>query len=334
MIRPMSVAVPKTVTSRPLILGASLFVVGIAVVAGIGGKMSGELALLVGVTLGLSGFGFGPLGSRVASWSLRACIICLGLRTELGELLRASSAGFTYALLTISAALISGWLLGKLFRVETGTSILISSGTAICGGSAIAAIGPAIDAKPAQMTVAFGTVFLLNTVALILLPPMGHYFGMSAHEFGTWAGMAIHDVASVVGAAQTFSPDSLDTATSVKLSRALWIIPLAVGFSWWNSRRQDTTSAGPEAPRRRPSLIPWVMICFLAAAAFRSVCGPAIKPLPVGAVANVAMALTLFLIGTSLTPSTLKAVGPRALFQGASVWLVLLVLSAFVSVHH
>lgn len=344
---PMSAVAHQITLPMSLRLMTALTLVGSAVVAG---WVSGEVALLLGMAMGLSGLGFGAAGSKAATWSLRVCVVMLGFRTELGDLLRASAAGFGYAMLTIGAALVAGWVLGKLLDIESATSTLISAGTAICGGSAIAAVGPAINAKPSQMTVAFGTVFVLNAVSLMMLPSLGHYLGMSPQQFGTFAGMAIHDVASVVGAAQAFGAQSLETATSVKLSRALWIIPLAVGMAWWHNRQPTVRNAhhaatvatsgrtenvgGETPPRKKPSLIPWVMICFLAAAATRSLFSTWFTFLPVGAVAQLAMALTLFLIGTSISISVLKSVGPRAILQGTLVWLVLLLLSAGVALQN
>ena len=204
------------------------------------------------------------------------------------------------------------------------TSALISSGTAICGGSAIAAVGPAINAENEEMSVSLGTVFILNSVALFLFPILGHSLGLSENQFGIWAAIAIHDTSSVVGAAQAYGSEALATATTVKLARALWIAPLALMFAFLY-RKADGASTAKVA-------IPWFIFLFIGAAAFRTYAPAFILPSIYESLVNLAkagMTITLFLIGASLTPQTLKAVGVRPLVQGVLLWIVISIAGLF-----
>ncbi|MGH9393643.1 MAG: YeiH family protein, partial [Terriglobales bacterium] len=203
-----------------------------------------------------------------AKHSLQVSVVLLGFGMNLGAVARAGERGMGLALLTISgtfllAALLAGWL-----RIPSRVSILIAAGTAICGGSAIAAVSAVVDAAEAEMSVAMGTVFLLNAVALYLFPRLGHWLGLSQVQFGTWAGMAIHDISSVVGAASTYGLAALQTATAVKLSRALWIVPVALLAGW----KFKPAIAGAAAKRKLQ--IPWFIGCFLLASLARTLLPP------------------------------------------------------------
>jgi uncharacterized integral membrane protein (TIGR00698 family) len=205
------------------------------------------------------------------------------------------------------------------------TSLLITVGTSICGGSAIAALGPAIGAGAEAMSVSLATVFVLNAVALYLFPVVGHLLHLGQHQFAIWAAIAIHDTSSVVGAAASYGPAALQEATVLKLARALWIIPLTVGAAAI-TRRGD----GPQAVSR-PVAIPWFIGLFLVAALVRSV-GPASLLVVWEALAHLARAalvVTLFLIGAGLSRGTLRSVGVRPLLQGAVLWLLVGGLTLF-----
>jgi uncharacterized integral membrane protein (TIGR00698 family) len=217
--------------------------------------------------------------------------------------------------------LLLGLLIGRRLRMNQRTSMLISAGTAICGGSAIAAVSSVTDADEGDVTVAMGVVFLLNGAALYLFPPVGHALHLTGHQFGTWAGVAIHDISSVVGAASRYGLDALQTSTAVKLSRALWIVPVTLALS---SRHRQNADAGAEQRTPRKVHIPWFIGLFLLASVCRSVipavaaAGPALTDL-----ARRGLTLTLFLIGSGLSSATLKAVGWKALVQGMVLWIII-----------
>ncbi len=236
-----------------------------------------------------------------------------------------------FAALTIAATLGLGWWLGKLLGILPKTSALISAGTAICGGSAIAAVGSVIGVAEGEITVAMGTVFILNAVALYLFPVLGHAMDMSQAQFGTWAGVAIHDISSVVGAASHYGLSALQTATAVKLSRALWIIPVAFGAAYaFRPGKAAVTAGTAEAlPAEKPKVkVPWFVGFFLLASVLRSyVPGVAAAAPALSHTATVGLTLTLFLIGAGLSARTLRTVGWRPLLQGVLLWVFISVAS-------
>lgn len=252
----------------------------------------------------------------VQKYLLQASVVGLGFGIHFDAVVRAGSTGVVLTVATIAGTLALGWLLGRWFAVERVTGQLISTGTAICGGSAIAAMGPVLGAEARTMSVALGCVFLLNAVALFVFPPLGHAVGLTPEQFGWWAAIAIHDTSSVVGAAAKFSPDALAIAVPVKLARALWILPLVAGAAWWQRR------AGAKAA------MPWFVLLFMAASLVATFipAGAAIYPwLARGAKAG--LAVTLFLIGASLSKSYLVGVGWRPFALGATLWLMVTVVS-------
>lgn len=246
---------------------------------------------------------------------LQLCVVLLGFGMDLGVVLRAGARGLGLAIVSIAATLALGALLGRALGVPKVTSTLVAAGTAICGGSAIAAVGAAIGAPSADMAVAMGTIFLLNAVALYVYPVVGHLIGLSPDAFGTWAGVGIHDVSSVLGAASAFDPASVAPATAVKLSRALWIVPVTLG-----ARRLYGRPGG--AP------VPWFIAGFLAASALRTAL-PALAPVAPFAVlaAKVGLAAVLTMIGSTLSVSALRAVGWRPLAQGVALWVFISLLA-------
>ena len=278
------------------------------------------LALGLGALLALT------LGNPVASlttpasrWLLQGAVVGLGFGIPIRTVLSAGSSGVGYTALGIAAALTAGLLLGHWFRVERQTSLLITAGTSICGGSAIAAVGPAIGAGPEAMSVALATVFVLNAVALYLFPPIGHLLHLSQHQFAVWAALGIHDTSSVVGAAASYGHAALQEATILKLVRALWIIPVTLAAAALAHRWQ----LGGES--RRGLKLPWFIGLFVLAAVARSSLPASALPVLDGMVhaARVALVLTLFLIGLGLTRETLRRVGHRPLVQGVLLWVVL-----------
>jgi uncharacterized integral membrane protein (TIGR00698 family) len=291
---------------------------------------SPAVALALGAALAiLLGNPFRRPSQHAAKWLLQSSVVLLGFGMDLPTVLRAGSGGFAFAAVSIAATLLLGRFLGNWLKVAPHASALISAGTAICGGSAIAAVGSALDADEGDMTVAMGTVFLLNAAALYLFPVLGHALHLTPHQFGTWAGVAIHDVSSVVGAASRYGPGALETATAVKLSRALWIVPVVVGMAWASDRHRTATVgnasfgfATPAPIRRRQVQVPWFIGLFLLASVARSfVPGVAGAAPALSHVAVTALTLTLFLIGGGLDRDTLAAVGWKALLQGTLLWV-------------
>ena len=278
---------------------------------------SPPVALGLGLILALTiGSPYPSLSGKPTKYLLQASVILLGFGMDLGAVYKAGKDGILFTIATIFGTLILGYFVGKLLSVPAKTSTLISSGTAICGGSAIAAVGPAIDAGSEEMSVSLGTVFVLNSIALLLFPLIGHALNLTQNQFGVWSAIAIHDTSSVVGAAGTYGPEALAVATTVKLARALWIAPVALMFAYIY-RKKDSASKAKIA-------IPWFIFLFLGATAVRTYLSifPSIYDSLVN-LAKAGMTLTLFLIGASLSRQTLKAVGVRPLFQGVLLWIVI-----------
>jgi uncharacterized integral membrane protein (TIGR00698 family) len=280
---------------------------------------SPPIALALGLLLAFTiGNPFPELSGKPTKYLLQASVILLGFGMNLEAIVKAGREGILFTIATIFGTLALGYVAGRFLVVPTKTSTLISSGTAICGGSAIAAVGPVINAEHDEMSVSLGTVFILNSVALFLFPVLGHALGLTENQFGIWAAIAIHDTSSVVGAAQAYGAEALAIATTVKLARALWIAPIALMFAFLY-RKSDTETKAKVA-------IPWFIFLFIGAAAFRTYAPTFIVPSIFDSLVNLAkagMTMTLFLIGASLTPSTLKKVGIRPLIQGVLLWIVI-----------
>ena len=288
----------------------------LALICAASGLVSPPIALAMGLLYGLTLPHAFEAGSRKLSrYLLQASVVGLGFGMNLHEVVRAGRSGFFYTLLSISFALIAGMALGQLFRVPKISAFLISTGTAICGGSAIAAVGPITDASDEQMAVSLGTVFVLNSIALLIFPFIGAALKLTQNQFGLWAALAIHDTSSVVGAAAKYGATALAVGTTVKLARALWIVPLALATAMY---------MGSKAKIQWP----WFIALFCLAA----VCN---TYLPAGTPAyavlykagRLGLTATLFLIGTGISITTLKQVGHRPLLQGIVLWLLISVAS-------
>lgn len=245
---------------------------------------------------------------------LQASVVGLGFGMNLQQVLKAGAGGFVYTAGGIAFAMAGGTWLGRRLEVPATTSYLIATGTAICGGSAIAAMGPIVGAGQEEMSVSLGTVFLLNSAALILFPAIGSALALSQEQFGLWAALAIHDTSSVVGAAAKFGAGALAVGTTVKLARALWIVPMSLGTA---------------ALRRSKAQVqwPWFILFFAGAAALNTYApAPAVyKRLYAGGKAG--LTATLFLIGTGISRAALRKVGPRPLLQGVLLWFAVAALS-------
>ncbi len=276
------------------------------------GWISPPVALAAGLGFALTlGNPFPDAAGRAAKWLLQASVVGLGFGMNLHAVWAAGRTGFWFTIATILGTLLLGFLLGRWLKVESQTSLLVSAGTAICGGSAIAAVGAVLDADAKAMSVSLCTVFVLNAVALFVFPPLGHALGMDQSHFGLWSAIAIHDTSSVVGAAAKYGDAALSVATPVKLARALWIFPIALGLA----------AIGRRHPAKKLKL-PWFIFAFLAAAGLRTLWpqGEAAYD-AVKQVAKVGLTLTLFLIGAGLSRNAIRTVGFRPMLQGVLLWI-------------
>jgi uncharacterized integral membrane protein (TIGR00698 family) len=282
---------------------------------------SPALALVLGAIFGLVfTHPFATQSRKYSRMLLQAAVVGLGFAMDLRQVLRAGASGFFYTVVGIAFALGLGLAIGKMFAVQQRAAYLISVGTAICGGSAIAAVGPVMDATDEEMSVSIGTVFLLNAAGLIIFPIIGHAIGLTEPAFGLWAALAIHDTSSVVGAATQYGAIALAVATTVKLARALWIVPLTLGTAAWRHKGAE----------QRKIAWPWFIGLFLIAAAVKTYV-PAGQPVYPSLVwlAKIALTVTLFLIGTGISRASLKRVGVRPLAQGVLLWVAVALFSLF-----
>lgn len=285
-------------------------------------RISAGIALVAGILLALTlGNPFQALTRKWTHTLLALSVVGLGAGMDLRAVAKAGLQGLGYTVVSISASMALGLFLARRFRLNRDTGLLVTVGTAICGGSAIAAVAPVIQAEEHDTSVALATVFLLNAVALLLFPVVGHGLHLSQHQFGLWAALAIHDTSSVVGAAMQYGPKALEVATTVKLARALWIVPLTMAVGAMQRRKGTEVEQGRA---RRP----WFILGFIAAAALVTWV-PALRPAGhvVAAVSRQALVLTLFIIGANLTRSAVRAVGVRPLAQGVGLWVCMAGLS-------
>ena len=288
-------------------------------------------ALVAGILFALLiGHPFVHWNHNVTKWLLQICVVLLGFGMNLPVVLRLGLNGSVFAATTIGATLLLGYWLGRKLALDSKTSTLISVGTAICGGSAIAAVSSVIGASEAEIAVSIGTIFLLNAVALYVFPLAGHLLHLSQAQFGLWAGVAIHDISSVVGAGMSYGPDALTTATAVKLSRTLWIVPLTLALAFGIARRKPA-GADVEVSRRNKHFkiaVPWFIGFFLLASLLRSYV-PVISTWSpqLSEIARRGMILVLFLIGTSLSLRALRSVGWRTVVTGLTLWLFVSIAS-------
>ena len=293
-------------------MAKNIFFIGMILAAS--GLVSPPAALVGGIIYGFSfTHPFHLAARQLSKLLLQASVVGLGFGMDLQQVLHVGTTGFFYTAGSITFAMLLGWGLGTLLTVRKGTSFLITAGTAICGGSAIAAIAPITDVGEEEIAVSLGTVFLLNSVALLVFPVIGTALHLTQTQFGLWSALAIHDTSSVVGATAKFGVVALAVGTTVKLARALWIVPLSVGTAMVkksNSRIQW----------------PWFILLFCLAAMANTYLHtfqgfyPGLKHLGV-----IGLTVTLFLIGTGLSKKTLQEVGVRPLLQGILLWIIVAV---------
>jgi uncharacterized integral membrane protein (TIGR00698 family) len=278
------------------------------------------IALLVGLIFAFTFKNPYPKFNKKASkYLLQASVVGYGFGMNLQESLRSGAEGMSFTIVSVVGVMVFGVLLGYWLHVERKTAYLISSGTAICGGSAIAAVGPVVKANENQMAVSLGVIFILNALALFIFPPIGHMFDMSQTQFGTWAAIAIHDTSSVVGAGAAYGSEAQNVATLIKLTRALWIIPLALATMLIFREKGSKVS------------IPWFIFLFILAMLINTYAG---LPEAFGQCmkfwATKGMVVTLFLIGASLSLSSIKAVGLKPLLLAVALWIIIGVSSFLV----
>lgn len=275
------------------------------------GFVSPPVALAMGLVFGLTLSHPYPRATKMFSkFLLQASVVGLGFGMNLHQVLQAGRSGFLYTMLGISFALLAGMGLGAILSVARVPAFLISTGTAICGGSAIAAVGPITQASDEEMAVALGTVFVLNSIALLIFPAIGTALKLTQSQFGLWAALAIHDTSSVVGAAAKYGTIALGVATTVKLARALWIVPLSLATAMVRGAKAKIQW-------------PWFIGLFCLAALCNTYlpAGVHVYSLAVK-IAKIGLTATLFLIGTGISVATIKSVGHRPLLQGIILWLL------------
>jgi uncharacterized integral membrane protein (TIGR00698 family) len=298
------------------ILIKTFFFAGLIISAS--GYISPPIALTAGIIFGLSVAHPLPADSKdLSRFLLQASVVALGFGMNLDEVIKAGRSGFVYTALGISFALMVGLGLGKLLQVQGNSSFLITTGTAICGGSAIAAVGPIIQANEQEMAVSLATIFVLNSVALLLFPLIGRALHLTEPQFGLWAALAIHDTSSVVGAASKYGATALVVGTTVKLARALWIVPLAL-----------VTAAVKRSDSRVK--LPWFILFFCLAAVVNTYV-PAASHFTtlLFTLGRFGLTATLFLIGSSISRTALEEVGWRPLAQGMLLWMAVALTSLY-----
>ena len=271
------------------------------------------LALFLGLAFALvCGQAHPKFNKKTSKYLLQYSVVGLGFGMNLHSALASGKEGMEFTVISVIGTLVIGWFIGrKLLKVDRNTSYLISSGTAICGGSAIAAVGPVVKANDSEMSVALATIFILNAIALFIFPVIGHALGMSQHEFGTWAAIAIHDTSSVVGAA--YGEEALKVATTIKLTRALWIIPMAFATSFiFKSKGQKIS-------------IPWFIFFFVLAMIVNTYLLGSVPEVgaAINGLARKTLTITMFFIGASLSIDVVKSVGLKPLVQGVLLWVVI-----------
>ncbi|MCG2417579.1 putative sulfate exporter family transporter [Aequorivita sp. F47161] len=287
----------------------------------ISGYVSSPVALVGGFLFSyFLGHPFLALNSKAVNWLLKIAVVGLGFGMNLVETVNAGKEGFLLTVFSIAATLILGYFIGKLLKMDRKGSHLISSGTAICGGSAIAAVAPVINASEKDISISLGVIFLLNSIALIVFPPLGHLLGLSQHQFGLWCAIAIHDTSSVVGAAYTFGEEALKVATTVKLARALWIIPLSILSVFLFKGKGKSVK------------IPYFIFFFILAIILNSYLPiPEFLTTGITSVSKSLLVLTLFLIGAGLSVDKIKSAGFKPMILGVSLWIFISV-SAIIAI--
>lgn len=273
--------------------------------------ISPAVALFMGLMIGFTlGNPFIKVTGKASKYLLQLSVVGLGFGMNLFESLQSGKEGMLFTILSVVLVLFLGLLVGKMLGMRRNISYLIASGTAICGGSAIATVAPIIEARDDEISVSLGTVFLLNAIALFIFPPIGKMIGLSQEQFGMWAAIAIHDTSSVVGAGSAYGTKALEVATLVKLTRALWIIPLAL------------VTAFAFRTKGKKISIPWFILFFVLAMVINTYFSlPKEITQSLIFLAKQGMTITLFLIGSGLSVKALRSVGLKPLIAGIVLWV-------------
>ncbi len=303
-------------TTRKIIF---LACVGVACFPVVNSAIALAIGILLGVTVGSPSKIFGKAASKWGSLLLRCAVVGLGFGINVGVLLQTGQSIFVSTTIFVASSLFFGLLLGRILKVEPVVAILVSVGTAICGGSAIATIGAVLRADDNQMSISTAAIFLLNAVALLVFPSLGHAFGLSEHQFGEWAAIAIHDTSSVVGAAARYGDDALRVASVTKMVRILWIIPIAFYYAYHVKKNQQETANKVN--------FPFFIVGFLVSSVVFSL-SVAYFPTSVDffkvlyGIAKQALVVSLLLIGAAISVKEVRAVGAKVFIQAIILWIV------------
>lgn len=289
--------------------------------------ISPAVALFAGIVLALFvGNPYGALSKKVSKYLLQAAVVGLGFGMNLHESLAAGKDGIIFTIVSVTGVMVIGYSIGRMMGILPKLSYLISAGTAICGGSAIAAVSPVVKADDNETSISLAVIFTLNAIALFIFPPIGEMLGLTQNQFGLWAAIAIHDTSSVVGAASIYGEEALKVATTVKLTRALWIIPLSI-VSIFIFARQNRNQEGEKTKIN----IPWFIFLFILAMVISTYISLPEGLLEVIKVAShKALSVTLFLIGCGLSVASIKKVGFKPVLLGVILWIIISVVTLFV----
>lgn len=308
-------------------LGRYVYILVILLIAfpfkafGVSDFITPALALFAGLVFALIfPMPFPKFNKKGSKYLLQASVVGLGFGMNVVTALKSGSEGMMFTIVSVIGVMAFGILIGIWMHLNRKTAYLISSGTAICGGSAIAAVGPVLKADDHEMAVSLGVIFILNAIALFIFPPIGHYFGMTQAQFGTWAAIAIHDTSSVVGAGDAYGAEACQIATLIKCTRALWIIPLAFATMFiFRDKKGSKVS------------IPWFIFLFVAAMVVNTYCGiPSAVSDTIVYISKKALVVTLFFIGAGLSVGMVKKVGIRPLLLAILLWIIIGVSSFMV----
>lgn len=308
-------------------LGRYVYILAILLIAfpfqvfGVSDFITPALALFAGLVFALIfPMPFPKFNKKGSKYLLQASVVGLGFGMNVVTALKSGSKGMMFTIVSVIGVMAFGILIGIWMHLNRKTAYLISSGTAICGGSAIAAVGPVLKADDHEMAVSLGVIFILNAIALFIFPPIGHYFGMTQAQFGTWAAIAIHDTSSVVGAGDAYGAEACQIATLIKCTRALWIIPLAFATMFiFRDKKGSKVS------------IPWFIFLFVAAMVVNTYCGiPSAVSDTIVYISKKALVVTLFFIGAGLSVGMVKKVGIRPLLLAILLWIIIGVSSFMV----
>lgn len=301
-----------------VILGVMLVCIFLGFIPGLefaSSWLTPPVALFVGLAFALTfGQPYAKFNSKVSKKLLHYSIIGLGFGMNLHEAVASGKDGMVFTIVSVAGTLILGWIIGyRTLKMNRNTSYLIGSGTAICGGSAIAAVGGVLNANDDEMSVSLGVVFILNAIALFVFPVLGHMMGLDQHQFGTWAAIAIHDTSSVVGAGEAYGPEALKIATTIKLTRALWIVPVAILTSFLFKSKGKKVS------------VPLFIVLFVVAMLINTYLLGGYPEIGnfLNMISRKALTITLFFIGAALSRDVLKNVGLKPMIQGVSLWIII-----------